>query len=119
MSRLLVMFLSALAFVPSLSAIANAQVKISEAKALVVYAPRPAYPYEARGKHLSGRGVVVVTVDQRSGNVTSARMLQSTGRQILDDAALAAFGRWRFRPGTVSQVKIPINFTMRGVRYPR
>jgi hypothetical protein len=40
-------------------------------------------------------------------------MLQSTGNKLLDGAALEAYSQWRFQPGTVSQVKIPIEFANR------
>jgi len=43
-------------------------------------------------------------------------MAPSTGSPILDDAALSAFRRWRFAPGTVAQMKSPITFTMFGGR---
>jgi outer membrane biosynthesis protein TonB len=35
----------------------------------------------------------------------------------LDNAATGAFRQWRFRPGTVSKVNIPITFTMTGASY--
>jgi TonB family protein len=88
--------------------------EIAKAKALAVYAPRPAYPYEARSQHMTGSGVVLLIVDPSSGNVTSAQLLKSTGHKILDDSALEAFRQWRFKPGSVHKVKIPINFTMQG-----
>jgi len=91
----------------------SAQVSISgEPTALATYAPRPQYPQEAREKRITGRGVAVVSVDPRTGEVNSARIESSTGHKILDDAALAAFRQWRFKPGGVSKVKIPIRFVM-------
>jgi protein TonB len=90
---------------------------MSRAKALAINAPRPQYPYEARSRKVTGSGVCVVQVDAASGNVTEASMTQSTGSPILDNSALTAFRQWRFRPGTVSQVKIPITFTMTGASY--
>jgi len=90
---------------------------ISSAKALATYAPRPQYPYEARSHRIMGSGVCVVDVDPGSGSVTSASMTQSIGNSILDNAAVSAFRQWRFRPGTVSKVKIPITFTMTGASY--
>ena len=90
---------------------------MSRAKALAINAPRPQYPYEARSRKITGSGVCVVQVDAASGNVTEASMTQSTGSPILDNSALTAFRQWRFRPGTVSQVKIPITFTMTGASY--
>jgi TonB family protein len=90
-----------------------------QARALATYAPKPGYPYEARVKHLSGVGLVRLDVDSRTGHVTSARMLQSTGYQILDDEALKAFRAWRFEPGTVSAVKIPVQFVARRWLWPQ
>jgi periplasmic protein TonB len=90
---------------------------ISSAKALAVNAPRPEYPYEARSRHITGSGVCVVSVDAGSGAVTDANMAQSIGNPILDNAAVSAFRRWRFKPGSVSKVKIPITFTMTGASY--
>ena len=90
---------------------------MSRAKALALYAPRPQYPYEARSRKITGSGVCVVDVDPGSGSVTSAEMTQSIGSPILDSAALSAFRQWRFRPGTVSKVRIPITFTMTGASY--
>jgi len=90
---------------------------MSRAKALAVNAPRPQYPYEARSRKITGSGVCVVDVDPGSGSVTRAEMTQSIGSPILDSAALSAFRQWRFRPGTVSKVRIPITFTMTGAAY--
>lgn len=87
------------------------------AKAAAISAPRPEYPYEARSRHITGSGICVVTVDPGSGNVTSAEMAQSTGNPILDNSATSAFRRWRFKPGTVAKVKIPITYTMTGASY--
>ncbi len=90
---------------------------MSSAKALATFAPRPQYPYEARSRRIMGSGVCVVTVDTASGSVTDATMAQSIGNSILDNSAVSAFRQWRFRPGTVSKVKIPITFTMTGASY--
>ncbi len=90
---------------------------MSRAKALAISAPRPGYPYEARARRVTGSGVCVVTVDPGSGAVTDATMAQSTGSPILDNSALSAFRNWRFRPGTVSKVRIPITYTLSGVSF--
>lgn len=92
-------------------------VSMSSAKASAISAPRPEYPYEARRSKITGSGVCVMTVDPGSGSVTSATMAQSTGSPILDNAAVSAFRRWRFRPGGFSKVRTPITFTMSGAQY--
>jgi protein TonB len=83
---------------------------ISSAKAEAVSAPLPVYPYQAKHAHITGSGVCVMTVDTAIGKVTDATMEQSTGNAILDKAAINAFRQWRFKPGTVSKVRVPITY---------
>jgi TonB family protein len=80
-----------------------------------IYTPKPVYRPEWVKQGLKGKGVVLVTIDKQTGNVTGARMLTSTGNQQLDGAALQAYSQWRFDPRTVavSQLKIPIEFAKR------
>ena len=90
----------------------------SGAKAVAVSAPKPEYPYEARSRKITGSGVALLSVDVASGSVTDASMAQSIGNPILDNSALSAFRRWRFKPGACApKVKIPITFTMTGASY--
>jgi len=86
-----------------------------------VYAPKPVYRAEWAKQGLTGKGIVLVTIDKQTGNVTGARMLTSTGNQQLDGAALQAYSQWRFDPRTVavSQLKIPIEFAKRPAPAPK
>lgn len=86
-------------------------------KAMVAYAPRPVYPYEARRQRVTGSGVALLTIDQISGTVTNVRMTQSCGNAILDNSTFDAFRRWRFQPGSVTRVQVPITYTLMGVSY--
>jgi TonB family protein len=95
----------------------GAMVSAAGAKAAALFAPKPEYPYEARSRKLTGSGVCVVSVDSGTGNVTDATMAQSTGSPILDNSAVSAFRRWRFKPGAVSKAKIPVTFTMTGASF--
>jgi len=83
---------------------------LSAAKAVAVSTPIPDYPYQARRAHITRSGVCLMTVDTASGNVTSAVMEQSTGNGILDKVTTDAFRKWRFKPGTVSQIRVPISY---------
>jgi TonB family protein len=83
---------------------------LSAAKAVAVRTPIPDYPYQARRAHVTRSGVCLMTVDTASGNVTSAVMEQSTGNGILDKVTTDAFQKWRFKPGTVSQIRVPISY---------
>jgi TonB family protein len=51
-----------------------------------------------------------VTIDTASEKVTDAMTAQSTGDAILDKVTTNTFRRWRFKPGTVSQFRVPIDY---------
>jgi TonB family protein len=90
---------------------------VGNAKAFVLTAPRPDYPYEARSRHITGSGIAVITVDPNSGLAVDAMMEQSIGNPILDNSTVSAFRRWRFKPGTPQRVRIPITFVLTGAQY--
>jgi len=87
-----------------------APLSLSAAQAMALSAPLPEYPYEAKHANVTGSGVCVMTVDTGSGKVTGAMMTQSTGNAVLDKVTTETFKRWRFKPGTVSQVRVPITY---------
>lgn len=93
---------------PSISA--PAAMSLSVAQSMATTAPLPEYTYEMKRRNLSGNGVCVVTVDPTTGAVTDATMSQSTGTPLLDKLTIQTFKSWRFKPGTVSQVRIPISY---------
>ena len=108
----------ALTFLVGLVSISSLQAQIGTPPAgrqppKAIYTPKPVYRPEWAKQGLTGKGVVLVTIDQQTGKVTGARMEQSTGNKLLDGAALEAYSQWRFQPGTGSQVKIPIEFATR------
>ena len=83
---------------------------LSAAQAMAVSAPLPEYPYQAKHANITGNGICVMIVDTASGKVTNAMMAQSTGNAILDKVTTETFRRWRFKPGSVSQVRVPITY---------
>lgn len=80
------------------------------ARPKAIYTPAPVYQPDWARRGLAGKGVVLLTVDKATGKVTGARMLQSTGNELLDGSALQAYSKWRFEPGTVTQIQMPIEF---------
>jgi TonB family protein len=83
-----------------------------QVRALAIFASAPRDPIVARASRIGGAGVAILSVDVHTGLVKAAWMDRSTGEKLLDDAALAAFRPWRFKPGAVSKVRIPIRFRM-------
>src|SRR5206468_3208288 len=99
-----------------LSVVANGDSQTSNAtpaKHRVLYAPRPEYPLAARKRHWTGAGLFACNI-RSDGTVVSVDVLGSTGHQMLDQAAITALRQWRFQPGDMKLVKIPINFWMNG-----
>jgi TonB family protein len=81
-----------------------------DAKKIATYAKFPVIPAEAKAKHLSGSGFIVVYI-RPDGSVEKAEVARSSGHKILDDAALGAFSQWQFIPGKLRKVRIPFTFT--------
>jgi TonB family protein len=102
---------------PPASLVRGTTALLRSVKAMVAYAPRPGYPYEARRQRITGSGVALLTVDRILGTVTDVVMAQSCGNAILDNSTLDALRRWRFKPGSVARVRVPITYTLMGASY--
>ena len=100
-----------------LSVVASGNSQTSDAKKAkhyALYVPRPEYPLPAQKRHWTGRGIFACNI-RTDGTVASVDVLRSTGHEILDQAAIAAFRQWRFQPGDkLKLVRIPMNFWMNG-----
>lgn len=88
--------------------------KLSESalKAIVLFAPRPEYPFEARRLMQEGAGEAVIKVDPQTGLVVRAVMYASTGSEVLDQATVNTLRKWRFRSNTIKGAIVPITFSM-------
>lgn len=77
---------------------------------------RPEYPAESLDRNAEGTIAVVALVDT-TGTVTSVDLMSSTGERQLEEAALAAVRRCRFRPylvaGHVTEVRAVFRFAFR------
>jgi TonB family protein len=73
---------------------------------------RPDYPAQAQAQGLTGAGVFILRVHQGDGRVVSVEIQKTTGHKILDEATVSKFRNLRFKPHTVSTVRIPVQFTL-------
>lgn len=79
--------------------------------------PAPVYPRLARENRWEGLVVLEVQVS-KSGRAEAVSVLQSSGKRVLDEAAMKAVRRWNFLPASLGQfkfasrVKIPIRFEL-------
>lgn len=81
--------------------------------------PPPRYPVLARQRKEQGRLALRVMVDA-GGGVTGLSIVASSGSRLLDEAAIDAVKRWRFRPARRNDsaipgvVEVPILFRLTG-----
>jgi protein TonB len=81
------------------------------------YNPKPKYPSIARSRGWEGKVLLQVHVSA-DGDAEGVSVSQSSGHDILDEAAVAAVEGWRFRPAkrgdtpVASTVSVPINFKL-------
>jgi len=80
-------------------------------RAIVSRVP-PAYPELARRMHVSGKVVLLVTV-QPDGKVSATKV--ESGHALLAPAAQHAVSRWRFAPAAEpTESEVDVNFTPDG-----
>jgi TonB family protein len=82
-------------------------------KPRLVYAPAPAFPRDAHvrpGVPWSGR--FSLSFDSR-GNVTKVQIVQSTGNEALDRAAISTLRQWKSAPGGEWAATVPVTFQTR------
>lgn len=96
-----------------------AQEKVTEPSATANYLhnPPPVYPESAQEKGWEGTVVLSVLV-QPDGKAKTVEVKESSGRKILDQAALQTVQRWTFVPAYKGQtavegwVEVPIDFRL-------
>src|SRR5438477_1721002 len=86
---------------------------VEYAKSHALYAAKPRYPAEARAKHWTGAGLYELSV-RPNGTVSDVRVLKSTGHAVLDEEAKTALLKWRFYPGRLTRIKVPLTFAIGG-----
>jgi protein TonB len=79
--------------------------------------PPPQYPWQARRLGIEGRVVLHVEILQ-NGNSGRIEIRQSSGHELLDQAAIKAVGGWRFDPARIAGspitawADVPISFRL-------
>jgi TonB family protein len=76
----------------------------------------PHYPLEDLRQHHQGVCWVKLTLDLKTGRVNNVVLTKSSGFNSLDQSAMMAFRKWRWKPGKWKEIEISADFTMRGSR---
>ena len=87
-----------------------------DARAAVVSAPMPNYPYAARSKYLQGQGKFLIRFDANTGHAKEVEIVRSTGYAVLDEAAIGALRRWVVKAHSFDVIEVPINFELSGLK---
>jgi protein TonB len=101
---------------PTLSASVSASASISR-DVEYLYNPPPDYPPRARRMGMEGE-VLIRTRVLRNGRCDELELVQSSGYALLDQAAMEAIRKWRFRPAlrgdeqVSSRIEIPVRFRL-------
>ncbi len=79
--------------------------------------PPPSYPWQARRMGVEGRVVLQVEI-LPNGNAGRIEIRNSSGHELLDQAAIKAVGGWRFDPARIAGApitawaEVPISFRL-------
>src|SRR5437764_11133283 len=79
-------------------------------KSFLLCAQKHYYPSRARREYKTGAGVFLLNVDRETGLVASIKIEKTTGLWSLDVSCLKALIRWRFKPHTLTKVRVPVRF---------
>ena len=80
-------------------------------KADIIKSVAPEYPYEERSRQREATGLFRITIDLKTGLVTDAVIIRSTGYRGLDISGIKSLRQWRWKPRTWRQIDIPPTFT--------
>jgi len=74
-------------------------------KGIILYAPGPV-DYSNSGT----QGVYRLTIDQKTGLVTEVGILLRSGYEKRDATAVLTFMEWKFKPGTLKVLDVPVRW---------
>ena len=87
----------------------SARAAADNRKSKLTYNPAPRYPPEARLSRISGSGRFRI-IFSADGEARDVRVIQSTGKPVLDQAAADSLRQWKSEPGHEWSVVVPITF---------
>jgi TonB family protein len=80
-----------------------------------VVSPSAGYPEAAQKAKMTGSGLYELKIN-KGGTTSGVAIVKSSGSAVLDGAARSAFLKWRFKPGILSRVRIPVAWSVNPVR---
>lgn len=87
-----------------------------ELSPLVLHAEWPTNTVSLQGYWHLRLGVYLLNV-RADGSVSSVEILRPQGHIEMDSATVKAFGKWRFRPNSVKEVRVPAYYSRTNSRW--
>lgn len=90
----------------------------ADSRPFAMHNPRPVFPLSARRRGMQGTVILLVQVTAK-GKVSDVSVSQSSGYRVLDNSAIRAVQRWKFRPArrqgdsVSTSVEVPVRFLLR------
>jgi hypothetical protein len=80
-------------------------------KDIILYAPMPDYPWQARNKYTVGtQGIYRLKINFETGKVEEIGVMKRANWGSLNSTMIKDLVKWRFKPGTIHQIDIPVAF---------
>ena len=83
-------------------------------KGIILNAPEPDFPASTELRQL-GQGIYRLTINQKTGLADEVKVLQSSSAKKLDAVAVMAFMQWKFKPGALKEIDVPMSFLHRQI----
>ena len=75
---------------------------------------RPDYPVEFARRGAGGKGLYLLKVNPKTGDIDEVKVLKHVQYKAFDELAVRAFFQWKFQPGSPAEVKVPCEFYVSG-----
>lgn len=75
---------------------------------------RPEYPVSYASRGAAGRGVFLLKVNPKTGDVDEVKVIRHIRFKALEELAVRAFFQWKFQPGSQTSVTVPCEFAVTG-----
>jgi hypothetical protein len=80
-------------------------------KGIILYAPVPNYPEAARNHFTTmAQGAYRLKINQQNGGVDEVGVLKRAGHHQLDGTMVLTLFKWRFKPGALKELDVPVSF---------
>lgn len=80
-------------------------------KDTILYAPMPDYPMQARNRYTVGtQGIYRLKINPQTGKVEEVGVMKRANWGALNATMVMDLVKWRFKPGTINQIDIPVVF---------